>query len=231
MPASISRVSTPLRLASTNDASVVRSPSPSKRSATEAPRPTACGARADQACGDESGAGPASRPIDAGKRHRHGDRRDHRHDGADEERFDERVARRGPRAVPPAARVPCGQGADVRAAATVMSGFSLRKLFSPMPRTFIRSSSLLEAAVLLAVFDDPLRRGAADAGQRLELRHRGGVQIDRRACRGRRGTRRVLGRRRLRRHAERDHQRRHQVLDSWFLSCPHVAGAAPVPPG
>src|SRR5262245_2446474 len=37
---------------------------------------------------------------------------------------------------------------------------------------------LLERAVLLAILQDELRRLAADAGQRLELLHGGGVEVD-----------------------------------------------------
>src|SRR5688572_11685737 len=50
---------------------------------------------------------------------------------------------------------------------------------------------LLEAAVLLAVLEDSLGRGGADAGQRFELRLRGGVQVDGRGRR--RGGLRRLG--------------------------------------
>jgi hypothetical protein len=64
----------------------------------------------------------------------------------------------------------------------VMSGLRRRNVFSPMPRTFIRSSIFLKRAVLLAGIDDPLRDGGADARQLLQFRAGGGVQVQQ--CRG-----------------------------------------------
>src|SRR5262249_49583525 len=108
----------------------------------------------DESSGDEASAGPSARAVDARERYRHRNSADDGHDGADEHGLDERVpCRRGPRgwrtgvepvcSRQPAVRALNGYGVT-RAAATVMSGLSLRKLFSPMPRTFIRSSGFLK---------------------------------------------------------------------------------------
>ena len=91
---------------------------------------------------------------------------------------------------------------------TVMSGFSFRKLFSPMPLTFISSSIFLKPPFFSRY---SMMRCAAPSHhyrQRRDLRCRSGIQVDDR--RGRCGQRRgflskndVAGRD----YEERDHRR------------------------
>ena len=58
---------------------------------------------------------------------------------------------------------------------------------SAIPGTSASSSDRAEAAVGLAVVEDPLRHGRADAGQHVELLERRRVQVDRRRGAGRGG--------------------------------------------
>src|SRR6185503_13331548 len=86
-------------------------------------------AREREAARQIAGRTGGARPLDAGRELRD---RGGRHDGdrrGDEHQLDERVA---------------GGYCPVFPAVTVMSGFILRKLFSPTPLTFIRSSTFLK---------------------------------------------------------------------------------------
>src|SRR5688572_13692213 len=100
-----------------------------------------------------------ARTIDGPQYRRHRRTGDHSDQRGNEHQLDQRVARRGGRAPAPPKRrrregggprahqVPATRTASYRSAfavATVTSGLSFRKLFSPMPRTFIRSSGFLK---------------------------------------------------------------------------------------
>ena len=184
MPSSISRVSTPVWLASANDETAASGLRPRIRTATAAPRPTACArALTSRAATKRAAAQPRARST-PGQGHGHRDRCDDGHEGAHEHDFDQRVAGcpGGPRAQVPAARPPTPLRCDRPRAGDGHERLELEKALLADAAHVHQVFGLLEAAVLLAVLDDPLGGGPADPGQRLELRDRRGVEVERGAA-------------------------------------------------